>query len=459
MLSNPHFYNRTIRKIVVAFGSMFNDIEVVRFLKDGTPTERFKVPLSYGAKEKYITRITSDPSLTKSIATVVPRISFNLEGLSYDASRKQVTTLKNFGNGGGTFSSQYAPVPYDFNFTMSLYVRNTEDGTQILEQILPFFTPDFTVTIDFIPSMNQKYDMPVILNSVNSTVDYEGDMMSTRLILWDLDFTAKGYIWPAVRSDSTNGKIIRYANTNFYNMANTKLVNILTTPDPISANIDDEYGFNEEITDYYNNLLDGEFVNPDPLPGAGAFLYDTSDPLVLNTLGTPFTANSNLNISTTVLVPGLSRKKYKGYYEENPNWFNGKTPIDIRNDDIVSFNYSDMDDQFSMLWTGYFKPSTTGDYNFWLVSDDSNYMWIGDTALSGYTNENAFVNNGSEHSNQWRNNQNSVTLTAGKYYPIRIHFGEKGSYETMQVFYALAGSAGTRNFTNKLYHNSITNGF
>ena len=155
MLSNPHFYNRTIRKIVVAFGSMFNDIEVVRFLKDGTPTERFKVPLSYGAKEKYLTRITSDPTLTKSIATVVPRISFNLEGLSYDPSRKQVTTLKNFGNGGGTFSSQYVPVPYDFTFSMSLYVRNTEDGTQILEQIC-LHTNQYLITFQIYLIPHQK---------------------------------------------------------------------------------------------------------------------------------------------------------------------------------------------------------------------------------------------------------------------------------------------------------------
>jgi hypothetical protein len=253
MLSNPHFYNRTIRKVVVAFGSMFNDIEVIRFLKNGTPKERFKVPLSYGPKEKYLTRITEDPSLTKSIATVVPRISFNLDALSYDSSRKQITTLRNFGNSSGVFASQYVPVPYDFNFTMSLYVRNTEDGTQILEQILPFFTPDFTVTIDFISDMDQKYDMPVILNSVSSSVEYEGDMSTTRLILWDLDFTAKGYIWPAVRSDSTNGKLIRYANTNLYSDQNmqVKLVNILTTLDPIDAEPNDDYGFNEEITEFF----------------------------------------------------------------------------------------------------------------------------------------------------------------------------------------------------------------
>ena len=97
MLSNPHFYNRTIRKIVVAFGTMFNDVQLVRYSKDGlTSYEVTKVPLSYGAKEKYLTRITSDPNLTKSIATLVPRMSFDLVGLSYDTTRKQVSTLQNF---------------------------------------------------------------------------------------------------------------------------------------------------------------------------------------------------------------------------------------------------------------------------------------------------------------------------------------------------------------------------
>lgn len=214
MLSNAHFYNRTIRKIVVAFGSMLNDIQVVRYNKNGTEAkEIFKVPLSYGSKEKYITRITNDPNLTKSIATVVPRISFELTGMSYDTSRKLASTVRNFSaNTVTTLQTQFVPVPYDFEFSVSIYVRNTEDGTQILEQILPFFTPDFNVTINFIPGMDQKYDMPVKLNSVTTTTDYEGDFATTRLIMWDLTFTAKSYIWPPIKS----GKLIRQANTNVF---------------------------------------------------------------------------------------------------------------------------------------------------------------------------------------------------------------------------------------------------
>jgi hypothetical protein len=224
MLGNSQFYNRTIRKVVVAFGTIFNDIQLQRYSKDGnTKYEIFKVPLSYGAKEKYLTRITSDPSLTKSVQTVVPRISFELTGMSYDTSRKQQTLVRNFAqNASGGLNAQYAPVPYDFNFSLSIFVRNTEDGTQILEQILPFFAPDYTVTVDFVPAMDQKYDLPIILNSVNTSTDYEGDMLTTRLIIWDLEFTVKGWIWPPVKTP--NGLIGAYSSVSGrYGQANTNI--------------------------------------------------------------------------------------------------------------------------------------------------------------------------------------------------------------------------------------------
>ena len=221
MLGNANFYNRTIRKIVVAFGTVFNDIYLIRYTKDGlTAKETIKVPLNWGAKEKYVTRINADPDLTKSIATTLPRISFEMTGMSYDSSRKLPTTVRNFSaNNATSVKIQYVPVPYNFDFSLSIYVRNTEDGTQILEQILPFFTPDFSVTVDFIPSMDPKYDMPIILNSVSNEVDYEGDMMATRMIIWNLEFTAKGHIWPPVKTD----KIITTANTNLYIQPNSLL--------------------------------------------------------------------------------------------------------------------------------------------------------------------------------------------------------------------------------------------
>jgi hypothetical protein len=220
MLGNAQFYHRTIRKMVVTFGTLFNDIEIVRYTQSGVPKEKLKVPLSYGSKERYLTRLTSDPNLIKTINTLVPRMSFNLDNLEYDTSRKQISTLRNFSSEtDSTVKTQFVPVPYNYEFSLSIYVRNTEDGTQILEQILPFFTPDFSVVVDFIPSMDQKYTVPIILNSVSSTVDYEGADVdgTTRLIVWDLNFTVKSYIWPPVKS----GNLITRANTQlFIDLAN-----------------------------------------------------------------------------------------------------------------------------------------------------------------------------------------------------------------------------------------------
>ena len=256
MLGNAHFYNRTIRKMVIAMGTVLNDIELVRYTKDGlTAKERFKVPLSYGAKEKYFTRLTTDPDLVRSLNIVVPRISFELTGMTYDSSRKMISTLKNHATNTNSVSySQYVPVPYDFNFSASVYVRNTEDGTQIVEQIVPFFTPDFTITANLVPQLGLKYDVPIILNSVTNEIDYEGDFTTTRLIIWNLDFTLKGYLFPPVNGSD---KIIRSANTGIFDtssntLTSLKYANIRTLPDPSNADPDDEYGFAETITEYPN---------------------------------------------------------------------------------------------------------------------------------------------------------------------------------------------------------------
>ena len=266
MLGNAQFYHRTIRKMVVVFGTLFNDLEIVRYTQAGVPKEKWKVPLTYSPKERFLTAITSDPNLVKSINTVVPRMSFNLDSLEYDVNRKQISTLMNFAKQDNTsVSTQFVPIPYNFQFSLSIYVRNTEDGTQILEQILPFFTPDFNVTVDFIPEMDQKYNVPIILDSVASTVEYEGGMNegSTRLILWDLTFTAKGYIWPPVKS----GKYIKSANTNTFIDLTSKEIQkvyvdyangsgVFAQGETLRANNSELFG----TVDYFSNTESGVLV-------------------------------------------------------------------------------------------------------------------------------------------------------------------------------------------------------
>jgi hypothetical protein len=245
MLGNSRFYNQSLRKTVLTFGTIFNDIEIARFAQGGELMDHMKVPLSYAQKEKYINRVFSDPTLTKSILTSLPRMAFSLDNFAYDSTRKQITTLKNANIVNSEYYTQYVPVPYNFFFTLSVFTRNIEDSFQILEQILPFFTPDYTLTVDFIPWLGKSYDVPVILTDVSSSLEYEGEVEETRLVIWNLSFTVKSYLWPPVKGGS--GGLIREVDV-FMHTPNSN-VSIITTPDPPSANVGDGYGYITTITE------------------------------------------------------------------------------------------------------------------------------------------------------------------------------------------------------------------
>ncbi len=206
-----HFYHRLIRKYVACFGSLFNNLYVTRYTTSGVVKEKLKVPLVYGPKEKFLTRLKSDPVLTKSTLISLPRLSFEMTGITYDPERKQQTTLKLQGPpvSNTSVKSMYVAAPYNLEFSLNLYTRNIEDGTQIAEQIMPYFQPDFTVTATLVPEMQLKKDIPVMLNSVNQTIDYEGGMDTTRIIMWNFDFTLKGYFFgPSANTDVIKGTAI-----------------------------------------------------------------------------------------------------------------------------------------------------------------------------------------------------------------------------------------------------------
>ena len=175
MLHNAPFYHQLTRKAVVLFGRMFDDLTVVRKSSvDGKEVGRFRVPIVYSPKEKMITRIMSDPDLLRQVQSILPRMGFEITGISYDASRKQNSLLKTAkGNTASHVSSTYMGVPYDLTFQLSIYTRNIDDGTHIVEQILPFFNPDFTVSTNMIPDLGFLKDVPVILTHVANDIEYE----------------------------------------------------------------------------------------------------------------------------------------------------------------------------------------------------------------------------------------------------------------------------------------------
>ena len=271
------YYNQVIRRYVVMFGTLFNDIIVQRFNKAGQRIQALKVPIAYGPKEKFLVRITQDPELTNQSQVSLPRMGFEMTGMQYMPERKLSSTQRRV-NTVGTISSNnslkavYTPVPYDFNFSLSVFVKNADDGVQILEQILPFFTPEWTTTLKIIPEMNIKHDVPTVLQSVTTEDAYDGDFETRRSLIYNLDFLVKGYIYGPVKKSG----VIKRTMVDFINSANTelqqgkRLEKITITPgldangnptansaqsiniDNISAN--DNYGFAID----YETDLDGE---------------------------------------------------------------------------------------------------------------------------------------------------------------------------------------------------------
>ena len=214
MLSNIHFYHRITRKMVIAFGTLFNNIRLVRYNKAGTQEiERINVPLQYSQKEKFYQRITQDPELTKEVQITLPRMSFDLTSITYDPMRKRSLFSESFSPESQTTIKSIRTTPYNFDFELNIYVRNTEDGTQIIEQILPFFNPDYNVTIDVTGLTDQKVDIPFILQNISYNVDSVGTPDTTRVIIWTLTFTAKGYMFGPILSRN----IIRKSTANTFN--------------------------------------------------------------------------------------------------------------------------------------------------------------------------------------------------------------------------------------------------
>lgn len=207
------FYHGTLRKYVTLFGTLFNDIYITRTDGQNNPIETLKVPIAYGPKEKMLARLTNDPRLDTAVAMRLPRMGFEINTLSYAPDRKITTPTRVFHQKSETqFNSQYVPVPYDMSFSLFVMVKNAEDGSKIIEQILPYFTPEYTPTVNLIPEMGISMDIPVVLINVTSQDTYEGNFIERQAIIWTLDFLVKGYFYGPVKSSG----LIHLATTNFW---------------------------------------------------------------------------------------------------------------------------------------------------------------------------------------------------------------------------------------------------
>ena len=207
------FYHGTIRKYVIVFGNMFNGIYLQRFNQNNERIQTLKVPIAYGPKEKFLVRLAQDPNLDQDVAISLPRIGFEMTALTYATERKMPSNQQNVvvsRDDNTVYKTQYRPVPYDINFQMSIFVKQADDGTQILEQILPYFQPEWTNSINLIPEMNLTYDVPCVLTDVSLEDTYEGSFDTRRALIWNLNFIMHGYVFGPT---STSGIIRRSVST------------------------------------------------------------------------------------------------------------------------------------------------------------------------------------------------------------------------------------------------------
>jgi len=255
---NRYFYNEGMRKLTVAFGTLFNSIQCKTTDANGTVTQSIKVPLAYGPKEKFMVRLDQQADLeSREFAVTLPRMGFEISGITYDPSRKlaRVNKLKRVKVGTtDTMDYNYTPVPYNISYTLSIFTATAENGLQIVEQILPYFQPDYTITLNLIPELNIKRDVPIVLNSVNYEDSYTGDFTTRRAVIYTLDFVAKTYLFgPASRQS-----VIRTAQSDLYTDTNqtdkAREERITITPNPTSADPYDDFGFTTTI----ENFKDGK---------------------------------------------------------------------------------------------------------------------------------------------------------------------------------------------------------
>ena len=198
-----YFYHEILRRTVVSFGSLFNEISIKHTDNSGNVKSVIKVPLAYGPTQKFLARLEQSPDLNKPVQITLPRMSFEFTGLTYDPTRKSTTTqtfIAKSAVDGTETKKVYLPVPYNMQFELSIMSKLNDDALQIIEQILPFFQPAYSMTIELVDIINEKRDIPVVLENITMQDDYEGNFSTRRVLIYTLRFTAKTYLFGPVSS-------------------------------------------------------------------------------------------------------------------------------------------------------------------------------------------------------------------------------------------------------------------
>jgi len=209
-----YFYHEILRKTVISFGTLFNNIEVRHKDANGGAFSEMRVPLAYGPMQKFLARLEQQENLNKATQITLPRMSFEMNSIQYDATRKAGVTQTFKASDGTNLKKVFMPVPYNIGFELNILTKLNDDALQIVEQILPYFQPSFNLTIDLVDSIGEKRDVSVVLDSISFQDDYEGDFSTRRALIYTLQFTAKTFLFGPI-ADSTDG-LIRKVQVDYY---------------------------------------------------------------------------------------------------------------------------------------------------------------------------------------------------------------------------------------------------
>ena len=215
-----YYYHEILRKTIIAFGTIFNDIHIRHRDGAGKENSDIRVPLAYGPMQKFLARLEQQPDLNRAVQITLPRMSFETTNIAYDATRKGGITQTFKASDGSKLRKVFMPVPYNIGFELNILVKLNDDALQIVEQILPYFQPSFNVTIDLVDVIGEKRDVPIVLDNISFQDDYEGDFATRRALIYTLNFTAKTYLFGPV-SDSSEG-LIKKVQVDYHASVNTE---------------------------------------------------------------------------------------------------------------------------------------------------------------------------------------------------------------------------------------------
>ena len=335
-----YYYHEIVRKTIIGFGTLFNDIFIKHEKADDTTLDETKVGLAYGPQQKFFAKIREQANLTKAVAITLPRMSFEMTSIQYDATRKSGITQTFKASDGTNLKKVFMPVPYNIGFELSIFSKLNDDALQIIEQILPFFQPSFNITINLVSSIGEKRDVPIVLDNISFRDEYEGDFTTRTALIYTLQFTAKTYLFGPV-ADTSDGLIkkvqvdyaadtaasarrqVRYVATpkalkDYNNDETTTITEDLTTTETrISVTSSGSLSVNDRI------VIDSEIMKISQIVDSTTIIvkrgFDSSIPAL-------HTSTSTINLLTTAddaaIVPGddFGFNEFESFFDDGKSY-------------------------------------------------------------------------------------------------------------------------------------------